>query len=102
MIHYSCDRCKKIIDQHDSLRYAVKIEVQAAMEPLDLDDVDADRDHLLEIQEMLERMEDEECSGAGNEVYQKMHYDLCSDCHRQYVNNPLGSELPVQIGFSQN
>ena len=56
MIHYSCDRCKRILDPAEDLRYAVTIEVQAMMDPLDIDEDEDDRDHLLEIQEILERI----------------------------------------------
>ena len=33
MIHYSCDCCKRIIDLQEELRYVVRMEVYAAMDP---------------------------------------------------------------------
>ena len=65
MIHYSCDRCKRLIDPEVDLRYVVRLEVQAIMETLDVDDLDDERDHLLEIQEMLEQLEEGEGEQQG-------------------------------------
>ena len=49
MIHYSCDRCKRVLDPQNDLRYTVRIEVQAVMDPLNDYELDDDRDHLMEI-----------------------------------------------------
>ena len=102
MIHYSCDRCKRIIDSEEDLRYVVKLEVQAAMEPLEVDEFEDDRDHLLEVQEILERLEDAESEAISNELYQRCRYDLCSECYRDFIKNPVGYEARAQFGFSQN
>jgi hypothetical protein len=102
MIHYSCDRCKRAIDPEQDLRYVVKLEVHAAMEPLDCDEVEDDRDHLMEIQEILERMEDADDESIADDVYQKRRFDLCPDCYRRFIQNPMGRETAAQFGFSQN
>ena len=102
MIHYSCDRCKCVIDPTEDLRYVVKLEVQAAMEPLDIDELDDDRDHLLEIQELLECLDSNESDPIGSDIYQKRRYDLCPDCYREFIKNPIGQAVPAHLGFSQN
>ena len=102
MIHYSCDRCKRIINSEEDLRYVVKLEVQAAMEPLEVDEFEDDRDHLLEVQEILERLEDAESEAISDELYQRCRYDLCSECYREFIKNPVGYEARAQFGFSQN
>ena len=102
MIHYSCDRCKRILDPTEDLRYAVMVEVQAMMDPLDVDEAEDDRDHLLEIQEILERMDDAESDLVGSDIYQKSRYDLCPECYRKFIKNPIGRETPAHLGFSQN
>ena len=102
MIHYSCDRCKRPLDPSEDLRYAVTIEVQAVMDPLDVDEAEDDRDHLLEIQEILERLDDAESEMIGNDIYQKRRHDLCAECYRKFIKNPLGREAPAHLGFSQN
>ena len=102
MIHYSCDRCKRILDPEEDLRYVVKIEVQAALEPVDLDETEDDRDHLVEIQEVLERLEDDDDYELGEDVYSKRRFDLCPECYRKFMKNPIGREVAAQLGFSQN
>ncbi len=102
MIHYSCDRCKRIIDSEEDLRYVVKLEVQAAMEPLEVDEFEDDRDHLLEVQEILERLEDSESEAISDELYQRSRFDLCSECYREFIKNPVGYEGRAHFGFSQN
>jgi hypothetical protein len=102
MIHYSCDRCKRIIHPDSDLRYVVKLEVQAAMEPLEIDDFDDDRDHLLEVQEILERLEDADSETISDELYQRRRFDLCPECYRRFIKDPLGHDIRAQFGFSQN
>ena len=102
MIHYSCDRCKRIIHPESDLRYVVKLEVQAAMEPLEIDDFDDDRDHLLEVQEILERLEDADSEAISDELYQRRRFDLCPECYRRFIKDPLGHDIRAQFGFSQN
>ena len=58
MIRYSCDLCKRELDPQDDLRYVVKMEVYAAFDPAATDGDEDDRDHLEEIQDILERLED--------------------------------------------
>ena len=102
MIHYSCDRCKRPLDPHDDLRYVIKVEVHAAMDPCAEEEIEDDRDHLLEIQEILERLDDTDCEAVGDDIYQRRRYDLCPDCFRKYIKNPVGGELPAHLGFSDN
>ena len=102
MIHYTCDRCKRTLDRDEDLRYVVKVEIQAAMDPVEHDEVEDDRDHLLEIQEILERLEDEGSDAVGEDIYQRRRYDLCADCYRKFSRDPLGCEVASYFGFSDN
>lgn len=99
MIHHSCDLCKRLIDPEEDLRYVVKIEVYAALDPVE--DADDDRDNLLEMHEILERMDDAENGSVGSDVYQALRFDLCPDCRRRFVKNPLGREAK-KFNFSKN
>src|SRR6478609_3316060 len=101
MIHFTCDRCKREIDPDLELRYVVRLEVQAMMEPCEVD-VQDDRDHLLEIQEVLERMDDLNDDNIGDDVYQRRRFDLCPACYRKYIKNPLGREPAHHLNFSKN
>ncbi len=102
MIHHSCDLCKRLIDSEQDVRYAVKIEVYAALDPAN-EEPDDDRDGLQEIQEMLERMDDATSQQvAEDEVYQQLRFDLCADCRKKFLKHPLGREAAKQFDFSQN
>lgn len=102
MIHYSCDRCRRIIDPEVDLRYVVKLEAQAAMEPLEVDEFEDDRDHLMEVEDILERLEDADSDAISAELYQRRRYDLCAECFQQFMKNPVGRDSRVHFGFSQN
>ena len=106
MLHYSCDVCKRPIDPQTGTRHVVKIEVFSAIE----DDQDSgcdgavaedqDADHLEEMQELLERLDD---VGDGlDDETRSMRFDLCDDCRRRFVRNPLGIKKGKQLDFSQN
>lgn len=101
MIRYSCDLCKRDLDPDEDLRYVVRIEVFAAFDPLVTEDND-ERDHLQEIQDILERLENSEGDPVGEEVYQQMRFDLCPECRRKFTRHPLGRESSSILDFSQN
>lgn len=100
MIHYTCDRCKRRIDAHQT-RYVVEIDIQsAAGEPTD--NVDEDVDQLAELHQVLEGIHTEPI-GGGEPSNHHGSYDLCPDCHRQYMRDPLGrSDHLLPLGFSNN
>lgn len=102
MIHHSCDCCKCLIDPRQALRYVVRMEVYAAAEPSDSDEREDDRDHLAEIQDILERMEDTEGDEIGDDVYQQLRFDLCPQCREKFINNPISREASPQFNFSEN
>ncbi len=101
MIHYSCDRCKREINPEQDLRYIVRLEIEVAVDQLSGEVVD-DMDHLQDLEELLES-NDEYCgSTLGEELYQRKRYDLCANCYRHYMKNPLGKETSAPFGFSKN
>jgi DNA-directed RNA polymerase subunit RPC12/RpoP len=102
MIHYSCDRCQRLIETDDEVRYVVRLEVEAKLGDNVFAEQDDDRDHLLEIHEILDRQEDELESLTEDEVYARKRYDLCSDCHAEFLRNPMGREVTKPVDFSQN
>jgi hypothetical protein len=101
MIHYTCDCCKRQLDP-DDLRYVVKMEVCAAFDPSASNELDDDRDHLQEIQEILQRCEDTADAPVAGEVYEQLRFDLCCECRKKFIKNPLGRELSKQFDFSKN
>lgn len=101
MIRYTCDLCKRDLDPQDDLRYKVKIEIAAVFDPIE-ESIDDDRDHLQEIHDILERMEDVEDDEIADEVRQYMSFDLCPECRRQFAKRPLGRENTHMFDFSKN
>jgi hypothetical protein len=100
MIHYHCDFCKRALDSED-LRYVVRMEVYAALDNTEAD-VDSDRDHLQEIEDILEQL-DASCElPPGDEVYQQLRFDLCAECRKKFLNDPLGRRMAQHLDFSQN
>ncbi len=102
MLHYSCDLCKRPLDSANELRYVVKLEVYAAFDPLQVDDAEDDRDNLQELHEILERMDDAADEAIGDDVYQQLRYDLCPECRKKFVQNPLGRKPVEKHDFSRN
>ncbi|HTQ40490.1 MAG TPA: hypothetical protein VMJ32_15805 [Pirellulales bacterium] len=102
MIQHVCDLCKRLIDTEQDVRYVVKMEVYAALDPA-LDEADDDRDGLQEVQDMLQRMEDTGTEGVEEEeVYQQLRFDLCPECRKKFLKQPLGREAIKHFDFSQN
>jgi hypothetical protein len=104
MIRYSCDLCKRDLDPEDDLRYVVKVEVYAALDSATADEAEDDRDHLQEIQDILERLEDADDDQLGADVYQQLRFDLCPECRKKFLKNPLGRQVSIAkaVGFSKN
>ena len=103
MIHYTCDSCKRSIDTESSQRYVVRVEVYAALESTG-EDSDTERDHLQEIQDILESLDDLDPADSPfeDELYHQVRFDLCSECRKHFVKNPLGRAMSQQLNFSQN
>ena len=101
MVNYTCDGCKRALDPKDDLRYVMKIEVYAAVDPLEMNDQD-DRDNLDDLQCMLERVEDGRCEELDNEMYQQLRLDLCPECRKRLLKNLGGRKATEQFDFSPN
>jgi hypothetical protein len=112
MLHYSCDLCKRVIDPHGDTRHVVKIEVFAALDDdtgchcfSDDDSGGADRadsDHLDEMQELLEQFDDGVTASGSDDETRVMRFDLCDECRRKFLRNPLGLRSGKKFGFSNN
>lgn len=101
MIHFTCDCCRRSIDPERDLRYVVRLEVYASLDATE-EELDDERDHLQEIQDILERLDDAEDRQICDDVYQQRRYDLCSECRGRFVQDPLGRFRASQLDFSKN
>jgi hypothetical protein len=106
MIHYTCDRCQREIETDAEVRYSINIQIKAEFDSSDCHDcppIDGDEaDHLLELHEILERLDEEETPLPRDSGCAQRCFDLCSDCYKVYNRNPLARDIPVAIQFSEN
>lgn len=99
MLHFSCDLCGRQLDEE---RFVVRLEVYPAFDPEEIDSADLDVDHLQEIAEMIQdsdatgKLDIEDCGTR------KFRFDLCRNCHRKYVRDPLGRDALRRLNFSEN
>jgi hypothetical protein len=89
------------LDPEEDLRYVVKIEISAAFDPVVADD-ESDRDHLQEIQDILEQLEGVDTNEVSDDIHQQLRFDLCPECRRRFSKNPLGREVAKILDFSEN
>lgn len=101
MIHFTCDCCKRSIDLDREVRYVVRLEVYAAIDPSQ-QELEGDRDYLEEIEDILAHNDDASDANIGADVYQQVRYDVCCDCRRKLVANPLARMMTPQFDFSNN
>jgi hypothetical protein len=101
MLHITCDQCGKELRAGDN-HYVLKIEVYAAHDPAELTEADFDEDHMEEVSQLLQEMEE---MGEGEELEppsRQFRYDLCPDCRKKYVRDPLSKEAAQKFDFSEN
>ena len=102
MIHYRCDICKCELDPQHDTSYVVRMEVYPA--PADSPSaIDDDRDHLEDIQEVLERFQEFDADGQlpVADTYQTRRFDLCGDCCKRFLKQPLPRTVATQFNFSK-
>ena len=99
MIHYTCDLCGRSIRDE---RYTAKIEIEAAFDPDELTDEHLDSDHLEKIAESIAEMESTGEFELEETGPKRMQFDLCPSCCRRFAANPLGTNSPVRMTYSQN
>jgi hypothetical protein len=80
----------------------VKIEAYAAHDPAEITEADLDEDHMEALSQTLRELEENEASPELTEPYKNFRYDLCSECHKKFVQNPLAKEAAQKFDFSEN
>lgn len=89
MMLYRCDGCGREM-QKGALRYTVGIDVRAAYDTLEIGLADLVKDHRAEMEALVRRMNEAEAGALEASVHKKMEFDLCPDCQRAYIANPMG------------
>ena len=101
MVHFTCDQCGKGLRSGEDARFVVKIEAFAAHDPAELTEADLEPDNLEAIGALLRAAEEGEPVDLP-EPTKHFRYDLCGDCHRRFVRDPLGKDTATKVSFSEN
>jgi hypothetical protein len=104
MLHFTCDVCgKELTSGGDDHRFVVKMEVYAAHDPAVLTEADLDEDHMEAVSQLLREEEDQLVDpDLHAPQYKNFRYDLCPECHKKFVRDPLGREAAQKFDFSEN
>ena len=102
MQHFTCDVCGKPMAPGDDRRYVVKMDVYAAHDPAELTDADLDADHMEEVSEQLAAVEEPADLDDLTPAFKEFRYDLCPDCHKKFLRDPLNKEAAQKFHFSKN
>lgn len=90
MIRFACDRCGTALKADDSSRFILKIEAFASIGPLTSERETVERDHVREIRAVIDELKRSDADAIEDQTYRSMRFDLCRDCHREYLADPIG------------
>src|SRR5262249_40574540 len=102
MQRVTCDLCGKELRAGEDHRYVVKIEAYAAHDPAEITEPDLHEDQMEALSQPLRELEATEASADPPEPYKNFRFDLCGDCHKKFVQNPLSKEAAQKFDFSPN
>lgn len=102
MVHYTCDMCGKPLLTEEDFRYVVKIEVYTACDAAEMDDdMDEEISEMEEENERLDGLHDP-AEMLENSEYKTFRFDLCTKCHKKYLQDPLFLKSWHRTRFSEN
>jgi hypothetical protein len=100
MLNFTCDHCGKELRSGEEQRYVVKIEAYAAEDPRAITEADLEEDHMEAVSALLREIED--CGADVDEPHKQIRYDLCNECHKRFIDDPLGKDNSQKLFFSKN
>lgn len=98
MIHFTCDLCGKELRPGEHQRFVLRMEAYAAQDPCELTEEDLAEDNLEEVSQLLQEPENLDVPPAT----QRLRFDLCCDCHRRFLRDPLGKKQHISLFSSEN
>jgi hypothetical protein len=101
MLHITCDLCGKELDTGAD-HYVVKIEVFAAHDPGEITEADLEEDHMEAVSQMLRDAEDRGGPDRIEPTSQQFRYDMCPECRKRFVRDPLAKETAQKFDFGEN
>jgi uncharacterized protein YlaI len=102
MIRYFCDLCGREIDPQTEPHFVVRIEIFTALRTPSAKELEEEVDHLEELQQTLENLDDSQLEEVPESVNKSFRFDLCAECRDRFVKQPLGREPRKMWQFSKN
>ena len=102
MVHFSCDLCGRDLTTSRDGRYVVKIEAYPGFDPTEIKEDDLDDDPMEAITQIMQRDEAMSSDELSATLRKGFRFDLCPECHRKFVSDPLGKETIRSFDFSKN
>jgi hypothetical protein len=99
MLHYTCDLCGQKVEER---RFVARLEVYPSFDPDEITEEDLDTDNLSEISELLADMELTGELNLDSVEPKSFRFDLCRECCRSYVKDPLARHRQGRMRFSEN
>lgn len=88
MIRYACDRCGCRLEPNDPGRFIVRIEVFAAVGPVDLDSQAADESGA-SVKELVDQLANANPDDIEDQTYRRFRFDVCDACRKAVLARPL-------------
>jgi hypothetical protein len=101
MLHITCDLCGKKLRAGED-HHIVKIEVYTAIDPTQLTEADLDEDHMEAVSQLLRDMDGQEPPGELEPSSQRLRFDLCPECRKRFLRDPLNKDAAQKFDFSEN
>ena len=96
MFHFICDRCGKGLLIGEDVRYEMTIEIKSAYDQMEITRADLNKDFNDEILNLLNKMKHKTQQELEDEVYKLLKFDLCMECQKEMLKNPLFKEPKTQ------
>ena len=84
-----CDACGATLLLESDVRYVLKIAGHAAYDVLEITRADLEKDLEGEWNRLIKSLEAVTPESAQDQVHREFTYDLCPDCWRRYLKDPL-------------
>ena len=68
--------------------------------PRAITEADLEEDHMEAVSALLRDMED--CDTDIDEPHKQLRFDLCHECHKRFIQDPLGKDNAHKLFFSKN
>lgn len=94
MIYHRCDGCGVRLPSDGQGHFIVNVEAFAAAGRLEITEHDLQRDYAAEIRRLIAAAARMSADEIEDGVFRKWRFDLCAECHRRFVRDPLARARP--------